>query len=247
MNLEDKIKDVINQKMTDGTVEKLVSNHFEKGITGALENLFSPYGDATKTIEKEVKSVMVPFLEGYDYSEFIVKLDSVLVDVLNNSALENKKLLENFKTVINFDGDKKSMSVDDLFEKYQDYVAKDVSVDGLEINHDEEPFYEAVPVQFDFTEEPRSSWMKIRYANLTFTNDADKSLNVHVRLRCFDDIDPDMWRIERADIMDISSLRHLNSFEVLLMQLSQNYIKLTVDDESGSEEVEVEESPEPSF
>lgn len=77
MSLENSIKDVIANKLEDGTVEKLVSEQLEKGVTNALDNLFRSYGDITKVIEEKVKSVMVPYLVSYDYSQYIVKLDSV--------------------------------------------------------------------------------------------------------------------------------------------------------------------------
>src|SRR5699024_4551037 len=100
MNLENSIKDVISKKLEDGTIENLIAEQLEKGVTHALDNIFRSYGDVTKVIEDKVKSVMVPYLENYDYSEYITKLDSVLTDVLKSSALENKKLLENFKELM---------------------------------------------------------------------------------------------------------------------------------------------------
>ncbi|SUA70143.1 hypothetical protein [Paenibacillus polymyxa] len=76
MTLENSIKDVISKKLEDGTVEKLIEQQLEKGVVNALENLFRSYGDVTKIIEEKVKSVMVPYLESYDYSKYIIKLDS---------------------------------------------------------------------------------------------------------------------------------------------------------------------------
>ena len=100
MNLENSIKDVISKKLEDGSIEKLVEEQLEKGVSNALSSLFSGYGDVTKVIEKQVKSVMIPYLSQYDYSNYIVKLDSILVDVLKASSLENKKMLENFKDLM---------------------------------------------------------------------------------------------------------------------------------------------------
>src|SRR5690606_29777527 len=118
MNLENSIKDVISKKLVDGTVEKLVEEHLQKGVTKALENLFSSYGDVTKVIEEQVKSVMVPYLENYDYSEYITKLDSVLVDVLKNTALENKKLLTNFRELMVHE-ERKEIKITELFEEWK--------------------------------------------------------------------------------------------------------------------------------
>lgn len=145
MNLESSIKDVIGKQLVDGTVEKLIEEQLQKGVTKALESLFSSYGEVTKVIEKQVKSVMVPYLESYDYSDYITKLDSVLVDVLKNSALENKKLLENFKDLM-IREDRKEIKVTELFEVWKKYVAKNVETDGLEIDFDDRPSYEYVEI-----------------------------------------------------------------------------------------------------
>lgn len=100
MNLENSIKDVIATKLEDGTVERLIAEELEKGIRGSIKELFGYRGDANKVIESKIKSVMVPYLESYDYSDYVLKLDTVLVEILENTTLDNKKMLENFLSLI---------------------------------------------------------------------------------------------------------------------------------------------------
>lgn len=100
MNLETSIKDVITKKLEDGTVEKLIEEQLEKGINQALSQLLGSYGDVTKLLEKQIKSVMVPYLENRDYSEYIVKLDDVLAEVLQEATLPHQELLKNFKDLM---------------------------------------------------------------------------------------------------------------------------------------------------
>ncbi|MEB8584056.1 hypothetical protein P4G63_29155, partial [Bacillus cereus] len=90
----------------------------------------------TKVIEEKVKSVMVPYLENYDYSNYITKLDSVLVDILKSSALENKQLLSNFQELM-IPAAEKTIKVTDLFEKWKEHVEQNVETDGLEVDYDE--------------------------------------------------------------------------------------------------------------
>lgn len=47
MTMEQSIKDAITNKLEDGTVEKLIGEQLEKGVTNALDNLFRSYGDIT--------------------------------------------------------------------------------------------------------------------------------------------------------------------------------------------------------
>ena len=143
MNLENSIKDVITKSLEDGLVEKLVAEQLEKGITNALGNLFRSYGDVTEIIEKQIKSVMVPYLEKYDYSEYITKLDSVLVDVLKNTTFENKKMLENFRDLMVVE-EKEEIKVSELFNIWTEFVAKNVDTDDLDVDFDDGPHYEYV-------------------------------------------------------------------------------------------------------
>ena len=46
MSLEQKITDVINKKLEEGIVEKLIAEQLEAGITNALKSLLGGYGDA---------------------------------------------------------------------------------------------------------------------------------------------------------------------------------------------------------
>lgn len=95
MNLEQSVKDVIETKLSDGTIERIISEKLEKGINEAMEDLFRGYGDVGKTIKDKVKEVMIPAIERHDFSDYIVKLDSVLTEIVNSTSLvENKTLLK---------------------------------------------------------------------------------------------------------------------------------------------------------
>lgn len=246
MSLENSIKDVITKKMEDGTVEKLIEQQLEKGVANALDSLFRSYGDVTKVIEEKVKSVMIPFLETYDYSKYIVKLDSVLVDVLKSSALENKKLLENFKELM-LPEDLKTIKVTELFEHWMEYVGKNVETDGLEICYEDEPTYENVEVRFevDFNEE--RSWSDMKHAVLVFECDHDEDMNFEVKIHTWPKYDKGAWTIEHNSVHDINSLRRLDEFSLFLMKLKQNGTKLIIDHDGVSDEVEPEAKPEATF
>lgn len=141
MNLENGIKDVISKKLEDGIIEKLIGEQLEKGIVKALGDILGNYGDVTKIIKEKITSVMVPYLEKYDYSKYLVKLDTILVDVLKSSALENKNLLTNFKELMVVDEVKKSIKTSELFEIRGNYVKENVETSELEVEYDDGPSY----------------------------------------------------------------------------------------------------------
>lgn len=115
MNLENSIKGVITQKLEDGIVERLVGEQLEKGISEALNSLFRSWGDGSKVIEEKLKEVIVPYLENYDYSEYVLKLDAALVEILQNTTLDNRKMLENFKDLM-ITEERKTIKVSEIFD-----------------------------------------------------------------------------------------------------------------------------------
>ena len=47
---EQKIAETVNEKLNDGTVEKLVEQYIEKGVSDALKEVFSWSGEGRKLI-----------------------------------------------------------------------------------------------------------------------------------------------------------------------------------------------------
>lgn len=241
MNLETSIKDVITKKLEDGTVEKLIGEQLEQGINKALSQLLGSYGDVTGLIEKQIKSVMVPYLEKYDYSQYITKLDDVLVEVLKQVAAPNHKLVYNFQQLMLPEMEKELLATD-LFTKWTEYVANNVETDGLEIDYDDEPCYQSVEVTMNVERDSERSWSSFEYATLLFECEHDKNMNFAIRLSRWKK--EEGWSIDYDKSPDISSLRSLSDFEILLMRLDQGGTQLILDSEYESDDVRPEKEPE---
>lgn len=244
MSLEKNIKDIITKKLEDGTVEKLVSEQIEKGVNEALKSLFASYGSVTKVIEEKLKSVITPYLENYDYSSYIVKLDDVLTEVLKESTSENRMLFNNFKELM-ASNEGKETSIESLFDKYIKYVSEEVNTDDLKVNYDEGVSYESVLVKYEIEMSEVRSWSSYDYATLTFTCEHDEELNYCVRLSKWNK--NESWDISYDRSPEIKSLRNLSEFELLLMRLSQNRVKLKFESTYEEDYVTPEKEPEASF
>lgn len=246
-NLENEIKNVIEKKLSDGTVEGLIEKQLEIGIEKALENLLSGYNaPVKKVIEEQLQSTMVPFLEKYDYSEYIVKVDHVLTEVLKSTALDNKKTLENFKDLLK-PVEIKRIKVSELFDKWTKFVAKEVSTDDLEIDYDDGPTYETVKVTMTVEEAEGREWSIYKHANIIFECEHDEDLNFLIPIHLYESARKETWTIDYKTVADISSLRYLKSFEVYLMALKQAFVEVELDIEDDEDDVTPEQEPEPSF
>ncbi|MEK3955333.1 hypothetical protein [Psychrobacillus sp. FSL K6-1464] len=247
MNLENNIKDVISKKLEEGFVEKLIAEQLENGVKNALKDLLGSYGEVTKVIEKQIKSVMIPYLEGYDYSEYIVKLDHVMVEVLKSTASENKNILDNFKDLM-IPLDKKEINISEVFEEWKKYVAKNVETDDLEICYDDgEPTYYDVTASMSVEEFEKSRYSSsmIR-GTVTFTCDEDEKLGFELPVYSWKDIYKDKWRIDSGFLENhyIQSLRNLSDFEIFLMRLKQAGTQIILNDDYLTDELEVVKRPE---
>ncbi|MGO5058520.1 hypothetical protein ACTQ4P_12030 [Clostridium sporogenes] len=69
-NLENSIKDCITKEIEKGIIEKVIAEQLEKCIEKSINDMFSWGGDVKKVVEEKVKSVMIPYLENYDYSQY---------------------------------------------------------------------------------------------------------------------------------------------------------------------------------
>jgi hypothetical protein len=247
MNLESNIKDTISKKLEEGIVEKLVEEQLEKGIVNALSSLFGSYGDVTKVIEEKVKAVMIPHLERYDYSKYLVKLDSVLVEVLKSSSLDNTKLLSNFKELMTNQEIKKTIKVSELFDKWTDFVAKDVETDGLDIDYDDGVSYKAVDVTLEIEYDNDRNWSSFQYATMVFECEHDEAMNFAIRLSRWNKNEEKIWDMHYDTKHEIEALRYLNEFEVFLMKLNQDGTKIEIDTDYEEDQVTPEKEPEASF
>lgn len=244
MSIENKINDVIQAKLEEGLVEKLVAENFENGINNALKDLFGSYGDVTKVIEKKIKEVMVGYLESYDYSGYVAKLDHVLTEILRSTALDNKKILENFKELMIDSDFPKVVKLSDVFEEYKKHVAQNIDTHNLEVIIEDGVSYENVNVTMEVEHEDKRSWASFKYAKVVFECEKDSKLNFEISLSKFQEYP---WSLSVTIDSSIESLRYLDKFKIYLMKLNQSGSRIDIDSDYLEDEVEVEAEPEPSF
>lgn len=86
-SFEQKIADCVNQKLTDGTVERLIEEKLEKGVADAISELFTYCGRAKEMLVGKFEEVMIPVIEKHDFNQYLTKLDTVLTEIVNNTSI----------------------------------------------------------------------------------------------------------------------------------------------------------------
>lgn len=243
---EERIAEKVNEKLNDGTVEKLVEQYLEKGVSEALEAVFSWRGDGKKLLEEKLNETIVPVIERHDFNQYLTKLDSVLTEIVNSTNLvDNKEILENFKELMK-EPETEEIKLSEIFKQYCGHVAKNVDTYDLKACCDDrEPYYEHVVAVMEVEHEDKG-WFKSCFDNciVKFTCEEDKDLNCQVKL--YKGVDEKNWRfIGGRDSIDINSLHNLSEFEVFLMTLNRGFVDIIMDEESGfDDDIEPEEKPE---
>lgn len=234
MNLESNVKDCIAKEIEKGIIEKVIAEKLESCIADAIEGLFKWNGPVKEVIEEKVKSVMIPYLESYNYSEYITKLDNVLVDVLKSSALENKKLLENFKELMTVNKIPTEVKLTDIFKKWCDYCEE--KIDKYDLEYECGNAY--ITLNYE-VEEVSSGWSDYEKLIVTFECEEDEKLNIEFMLRRWKKYDKE-FTLDWDKKHELKSLRYLSEFDMFMMNIDQAYCKIEVDEKYDSEERMIE-------
>ncbi|MEG0409272.1 MAG: hypothetical protein RR623_10410 [Bacilli bacterium] len=248
-NIENSIKSVIEEKMQDGTVEKVIVEQFEKALNNAVESMFTWNGDGKKLIEDKIRDTMIPIISSFDFSKYLVNLEVLLSQILSATEItENMKIMKNFGKLAEPIDSGAIVTISNIFEKYCDYVAKNVSTDDLEVDYDDGVHYENVDVCFDFEQidkEFNSSYYE--RATIIFKCDKDDDLNFEIPLRRWKREKDNNWEIEFNTTPNIYSLKHLNDFEIYIVRLMQSRCHIEIDTECDADSVTPEAEPEATY
>lgn len=203
-NFDEDIKRITDEILSDGTVDQIIREKVTDGIEKAIASSFN-YGKLEKAVKERVEQVLVPFIENYDMSAYIVKLDTVLTEIVNKSVLmDNKQMLENFQYLMK-EPQITEIKLTDLFKEYKKFVARNMEISGRKVEWDESPEYEAMTAFFEFEEEGKRIWSSFKYATIDFTVDEEEKPPEHKQERV-PIVDPCYYCLCRSCINNAESL-----------------------------------------
>ena len=243
--MKEELLKIAQESLSSDEVSEIVKEKFKNALASAVEDAFR-WGDAKKAIENKVKEVMVPYIENYDFSEYLPKLDSVLTEIVNSDfCMGNKKILENFEKLI-LAPEQKEIKLTDLFKAWIKQCEKDIDTEDLDINYDDGVSYQCVDCEMRFELEDKPKWSRFQRAVIPFENEHDEKLNVEIPVSKWIESDGAYTLSVYKDLM-ISSLASLSEFDVLLLRLSRARVEIIIDKEYDDDCIRPEKEPEVSF
>ena len=248
-NFDEDIKRITNEVLQDGTVDQIIREKLSNGIENAISNSFN-YGELGKAVKARIEQILVPFIENYDMSAYITKLDTVLTEIVNKSVLmDNKQMLKNFQYLMK-EPQITEIKLTDLFKEYKKFVARNMDTYDRKVEWDESPEYEAMTVFFELEEDHERSWSSFKHATIDFTVDEEEQqekLNRTIRLSKWDGDRKDGWEIRVDTNPNLNSLRNLDEFDLLLLKLQRADVRIIADELSDEDYVYSETKTEPTY
>lgn len=160
--MKEELLNIAMQSLSDDDVKEIVKDKFKKMVEKAVEDAFR-WGDVEKAIRSKVTEVMVPYIEKYDFSEYLPKFT----------------IFENFRDLM-IEPEQKEIKVTDLFKAWKNKCERDINTDGLDIDYDDGVSYSCVECEMIVEELGKPSWSSTKRALITFENEHDESLNVEI-------------------------------------------------------------------
>lgn len=234
-NLEDNIKDCISKELEKGIIEKVIAEEFEKCVRKSVSDLFKWDGAAKKAIEDKVGSVMIPVIEDYNYNEYVVKLDTVLTDVVKTLTHDNRKILSNFKTLIAQDSPRRDFNLTEIFKKWCEYCKDNIDTDVLSCSD-----FEGGYITINLETKKNRSFGKECVVTLTCDEDNDLSYEFEIYKAYTCDSEDNHYNLLSQKPVELSSLRNLNEFEIYMLNISHGYGNIVLDTENESTDIYVE-------
>ncbi|MDF2841656.1 MAG: phage protein [Herbinix sp.] len=245
--LESAVLQAITVELQSDLIPNLVKKYLEKGISDVLADLTGYGGDVRKVLKQKLRDTMVPCIEQNDFNVYMVKLDTVLTEIINKTSLiENKEILDNFKDLM-AEPDKGSIKLSEIFVEWQKHVAANVNTSGLDANcEDGEPSYELVEVTMSVDIQNRGSgYYKSNYDDATVFFKCEHDPEMDFEFRLYKHKDTKVWKnIGLNEYCNVNGLRHLGDFQIFLMKLNRAFVEIEIDDQEDSAEVEPDAKPE---
>lgn len=231
--------------LNSGEVEQVMRDKIKSGIEDAIDSAFR-WGDLKEAIEERVNETMVPFIKEYDFGKYLVKLDVMLQEIIDQTGMQaNKEILQSFQRLMSIP-DEKEISLEKLFEEYCKHVSDACDTDDLEVDLDDDPTYESIETHAEIIPCERRGYAHIcDYAILNFWAEGQEDLSYSVMLRRYGEKYP--WEISYDANPYLKELPSINEFEILLIAMTRCRANLIYEDEALEDWITPDAVPEANY
>ncbi len=246
--MKEELLKIAQEALSSDEVNQIVKEKFMNALGSTIESAFK-WGDVKDALDNKIKEVMVPYIEQYDFSEYLPKLDSVLTELVNSdTCLGNRQILKNFKDLMT-EPEHKEFKVTDLFKAWIKHCNQNIDTDNLEICYDDGVSYSCVDCEMRVEELDKPLWSSYQRAVIIFENEHDEKLNIEIPISkwIWNSGKEEPYTLSISNDVCISSLRRLNEFQILLLRLERAQTAIIIDKYMEDDCIYPEAEPTASF
>lgn len=253
--MKDLITRVFNEKLEDGTIEKIVGKHIEDMVSDILKDQMGWNGEVKKALAERVKPIALAAVDKCDLS----KTAAVVAELLNNALRETPvHLLKE-----TFDGIKglysqndmlqkirfgQTVKLSDIFKEYcalvenKGYDEDELQKKGIECLDDYEGEGKSAFISAELIVEETTKETYYGFSRRKYTVEMRISLNGEEEglTFCVSEAYDKSFRIEiETGGLLLAELSSLDPFIMYLIALKNNFCKIEIDTESEQKDLEV--------
>ncbi len=243
--MQDLINKVFEEKMQDGTIEKIVSEKIDEMVRKICSDQMGYSGAAKKAMEEKLNPLILQAVERCDLSSMVTKITMLLNASLQGSEVEHyHNVLESAQNLFGANDaikalrEKRVVKLSEIFKEYKNYLKHIYDrddFDSLDIESDENGPYASVECAMTVATEEKNpyGWRKPGYEVELSTEKSDdekngKSGDIRFKLNWnYDNTELHLYADFRS--LSLSDLRYCPSFIIYLAAIEREYIKVEID------------------
>lgn len=219
-NLNEVFQNAIDKATEPGILQELVDAKMERLVEDAISDALK-WGATRKAFEAKVSELLIPAIERWDVSRCNVKLETLLDDLVRESAIaERADILRRFKLLMSSEGMPESVTATQIAKEWEKWIAEDFDCDGRRVVDGQYAEFEAYEDVLD----RGSGYSRLfEYATLHFHVDPDANGNndrLNVRIPISRWHDEETWTVDHGRDLNVSDLRNLPDFMVWVYKLA---------------------------
>lgn len=243
------IEQKLQEKLNDGSIDKIVSNSIEQMFKEALDELLRWNSPIKKALEEKLKPILSESVEKSDVSKYAIKTTEIINEALERSPLSNhKKVLENLAEFFgeNFKFNQK-VKLTEIFEKYADFIenhafdASDFDTDDFDTDEGDRrtdvECYMTVEEKYKGYFSRKDNWI-VKFSNSVSEKSERLAEKTNFEFEIYNSYD-DKKHISFGSNCLISDFQYMPKFALYLMQLKNNYVEIDLDSHEESYDVTV--------
>jgi len=245
--MKDLINKVFEEKMQDGTIEKIVADKINEMVVRVCESQMGYSGDAKKAMEARIAPLFLQAVETCDLGRMVEKITAILNASLRDSDLDKygsvcdgARALFNGSTELNAAREKHVIKLSEIFEEYKkhlEYVFDKDDFDEDEIEYGDER-QAVIDCTMSVTDDESEFYCKRGYVVELSTNKSSNEKTGDVRFRLRWDYCGTELHL-KADLRDLSlsELRYCPPFILYLSCIEREWIRVELDKDYDEDSV----------